>query len=151
MNLPLLGEVPAAGKTPQEFERVLAQQLGAKYLQNPQVTVYVKEYNSRRVTLEGGGIKKPGLYPLRGRLTLLQLIATAEGLSDLSDKSFTLFREVGGKRTTTQIDLDSVRSGETPDPELRSGDLIVAGTSATKEALNNIGKVSPLFSVFRPF
>src|SRR5262249_50768849 len=49
VNLPLVGEVHAAGKTAQEIERDLAKRLGAKYMQSPQVTVYVKEYNSQRV------------------------------------------------------------------------------------------------------
>ena len=46
INLPLIGEVVVAGKTAQQVERDLTTKLGAKYLQNPQVTVYVKEYNS---------------------------------------------------------------------------------------------------------
>ena len=50
VNLPLVGEVHAAGRTAQEIERELARTLGAKYLQSPQVTILVKEYNSQRVT-----------------------------------------------------------------------------------------------------
>src|SRR5262249_61773057 len=65
VNLPLAGEIVVAGKTAQQIERELARTLGAKYLQNPQVSVYVKEYNSQRVTVEGA-VKKPGVYPLRG-------------------------------------------------------------------------------------
>ena len=78
INLPLVGEVPAAGKTAQEVEQDLTKKLGAKYLQNPQVTVFVKEYNSQRVTIEGA-VKKPGVYPVRGKTSLLQFIAMAEG------------------------------------------------------------------------
>jgi polysaccharide export outer membrane protein len=59
INLPLVGEVPAAGKTAQEVETDLTAKLGAKYLQSPQVTVFVKEYNSQRVTVDGA-VKKPG-------------------------------------------------------------------------------------------
>jgi len=79
INLPLVGEIHAVGKTAQEVERDLAKRLGAKYMQSPQVTVYVKEFNSQRVTVEGA-VKKPGIYPLRGKTTLMQTIAMAEGL-----------------------------------------------------------------------
>src|SRR5258706_4131982 len=46
VNLPLVGEFDAAGKTARELEHDLTKELGAKYLQRPQVSVYVKEYNS---------------------------------------------------------------------------------------------------------
>src|SRR6516162_10276568 len=48
INMPLLGEVPAAGKTAQEIEQDLTRKLGAKYLKSPQVTVFVKDHNSQR-------------------------------------------------------------------------------------------------------
>ena len=57
INMPLLGEVPAAGKTAQEIEQDLTRQLGAKYLKNPQVTVFVKDHNSQMVTIEGAVMK----------------------------------------------------------------------------------------------
>ena len=65
VNLPLVGEIPVAGKTAQEVERDLTTRLGAKYVKNPQVTVYVKEYNSQLVTITGA-ISKPGVYPIKG-------------------------------------------------------------------------------------
>jgi len=148
VNLPLIGEVSAAGRTATELEKALTASLGAKYLQNPQVTVYVKEYNSQRVTLEGGGVKKPGVYPLRGRMTLLQLIATAEGLSELSSSEVAVFREENGKRMGARFDVSAIRSGEVADPPLRAGDVIVAPTSMAKETLNSVIKLVPLAAVF---
>jgi polysaccharide biosynthesis/export protein len=53
VNLPLIGDVMAAGKTAQDVERKLVKRYGQKYLKSPQVTVSVKEYNSQRVTVEG--------------------------------------------------------------------------------------------------
>ncbi|MFA9476435.1 MAG: polysaccharide biosynthesis/export family protein, partial [Filomicrobium sp.] len=93
INLPLLGEVPAAGKTARELERDLTAKLGAKYLQSPQVTVAVKEYNAQRVTIEGA-IRKPGVYPIRSKTSLLQLTAMAEGLRDDAESSgIVIFRQ----------------------------------------------------------
>lgn len=143
INLPLLNEVPAAGKTAQEVERDLATKLGSKYLQKPQVTVYVKEYNSQRVTVEGA-VKKPGVYPIRGRMSLLQLAASAEGTTDLSDQSMVVFRMVDGKRTGAQFDLAAIRSGTVADPHLQAGDVIIAPTSAFKEAYSTLLKAVPM-------
>jgi polysaccharide export outer membrane protein len=147
VNLPLVGEVQAAGKTAQDVERDLEQRLGAKYLQSPQVTILVKEYNSQRVTVEGA-IKKPGVYPIRGRLTLLQVIATAEGLDATSDTTVVIFRSTQGKRMAARFDISQIRSGQTSDPSIQSGDVIVAPNSATKQTFDTILKSLPIATVF---
>jgi polysaccharide biosynthesis/export protein len=147
VNLPLVGEIAAAGKTAQQVEHDLTAKLGAKYLQSPQVTVYVKEYNSQRVTLEGA-VKKPGVYPIRGGSSLLQFVATAEGLDVNSDSTVVIFRTVDGKRTAAHFDVSAIRTGQAQDPAVQSGDVIVAGSSAMKETFNNLMKVLPLAGTF---
>ncbi len=150
VNLPLLGEIQAAGRTARELEHDLAKNLGAKYLQSPQVTVYVKEFNSRRVTIDGA-VKKPGVYPIRGRTTLVQFIATAEGLTDLAAAdSIAVFRSVGGKRSAAKFDLEEIRAGKAEDPVIQEGDVIVVSESATKTAFQNFLRAFPLTSVFVP-
>lgn len=145
INLPLVGEVPAAGHTAQEVERDLTKRLGAKYLQSPQVTVFVKEYNSQRITIEGA-VKKPGVYPVRGGSTLLQIIATAEGLTDVAENDVAIFREVGGKRTAAKFNIEEIRSGKTQDPPIQQGDTIVVNTSALATTYQNLLKALPLGS-----
>lgn len=148
INLPLVGEVPAAGKTAQALERDLVARLGAKYLQSPQVTVYVKEYNSQRVTIEGA-VKKPGVYPIRGENSLLQMIAMAEGLAPASDASnVVVFRQESGKRFAAKFDVGSIRSGRAQDPTVRPGDVIVVNDSAVKAAWQNFLKVLPSAGTF---
>ncbi|MEQ1577779.1 MAG: polysaccharide biosynthesis/export family protein [Hyphomicrobium sp.] len=147
INLPLVGEVPAAGKTAQQVERDLTAKLGAKYLQSPQVTVYVKEYNSQRVTVEGA-VKKPGVYPIRGNSSLLQFVATAEGFDANADSSVVIFRTVNGKRTAAKFDVSEIRTGQAQDPAVQSGDVIVAGSSAMKETFNGLLKVLPIAGTF---
>lgn len=147
INLPLVGDVPAAGKTSQQLERDLNHQLGAKYLQKPQVTVLVKEYNSQRVTMDGA-VKKPGVYPLRGQTTLLQLVALAEGPSEVSDSTLVVIRNTDGKRSAAKFNIDDIRSGAMTDPRLQPGDVVVAPSSTMKEAWNNILKALPIAGVF---
>ena len=147
VNLPLVGEIPAAGKTSQEIERDLTKRLGAKYLQKPQVTVFIKEYNSQRVTVEGA-VKKPGVYPLQRRTTLLQFIATAEGPTENAESDVLIFRQTAGKRTAARFDLDDIRAGKLDDPNVEPGDVIVVNTSAMKLAYQNIWKYLGPMAVF---
>lgn len=145
INLPLVGEVPAVGKTAQDIERDLTKQFGDKYLQNPQVTVFVKEYNSQRVTIEGA-VKKPGVYPIRGRSTLLQAIATAEGLTEFAQSEVVIFREANGARTAAKFDIKAIRSGSAQDPNLLQGDTIVVATSEIATSFQYLLKTLPLGS-----
>jgi polysaccharide biosynthesis/export protein len=147
VNLPLIDDVQAAGRTAQDIERDIAARLGAKYLQKPQVTVFVKEYNSQRITIEGA-VKKPGVFPVRGGATLLQYLALAEGLDPNSDSTVLVFRTTNGSRSAAKFDISEIRSGTAKDPALLSGDVVVAPTSTTKEIFNNFLKVIPLASVF---
>jgi len=150
VNLPLVGEVQAAGRTARDLERDLTKKLGAKYLQSPQVTVYVKEYNSRRVTIDGA-VKKPGVYPIRAKTTLVQFIAMAEGPTDIADtSSIAVFRTIKGKRSAARFDLNEIRSGTAQDPVIQEGDVIVVSESMTKTAFQNFLKAFPLTSVFVP-
>jgi polysaccharide biosynthesis/export protein len=147
VNLPLIDDVQASGRTAQEIERDIAGRLGAKYLQKPQVTVFVKEYNSQRVTIEGS-VKKPGVFPVRGGATLLQYLAMAEGLDPNSDSTVLVFRTTDGTRSAAKFDVNEIRSGTAKDPSLQAGDVVVAPSSTMKEVFNNFIKIMPLASVF---
>ena len=147
INLPLVGEVPAAGRTARDVEQDLTRLFGGKYLQNPQVTVFIKEYNSQRITVEGA-VKKPGVYPIQGQMTLLQSIATANGLEQASDQTVIVFRNAAGKRQAARFDLSDIRGGTADDPRLQAGDVVVVNSSALKEAFGNVTKLFPLASVF---
>jgi polysaccharide export outer membrane protein len=143
INMPLLGEVRAAGKTAQEIEQDLTRQLGAKYLKSPQVTVFVKEHNSQTVTIEGA-VMKPGVYPIQGKLSLVRLVATAGGLNnDLYEKNVTIFRTIDGARSSNVVNIDEIRAGKDPDPALHEGDVVVIDNNAGKVALQTTLKIVP--------
>lgn len=147
VNLPLAGEIVAIGRTPQDVEREVTKKLGAKYLQSPQVTVTIKEYNSQRVTVDGA-VKRPGVFPYRSAVSLLQVIAMADGLDANSDAAVVVFRQTAGERRAARFDIDAIRNGEAPDPAIRPGDVVVVGSSAVKQAFNNVLKVLPLAGLF---
>lgn len=143
LNFPLIGEVYASGKTAREIEQELRNKLGAKYLQNPQVSVFVKDYFSQRITLEGA-VKKPGVYPIAGGMSLLQALAEAQGFDDNASHTVVLFRNVNGRRMTAQYDVASIRDGSAEDIPLQAGDVIIIPTSDLKAGMNLLLKFAPL-------
>jgi polysaccharide biosynthesis/export protein len=143
INFPLIGEVEASGKSAREIEQSLTKTLGAKYLQKPQISVFVKEHNSQRITIEGA-IRHPGVYPIAGGLSLLQAVAQAQGFTDSADETVLLFRQVDGKRAAAKYDVSAIRKGNAEDPGLQAGDVIIAPTSDIKEGVNTLFKFLPL-------
>lgn len=152
ISLPLVGGVMAGGRTIPELEAELARKYADGFLQNPQVSVFVKEYSSQRITLEGA-VKKPGIYPITGRTSLLQAIALAEGVDDkIADLGgIVLMRQVEGKRQAAVFDLRLVRKGLVDDPQVYGDDIIVVEQSGSKSAFRRFIETAPAVGVFRWF
>ena len=148
ISLPLIGGVLAGGKTVPELEAELVRRYADGYLQNPQVTVFVKEFSSQRITLEGA-VKQPGIYPLSGRTTLLQAIAIAKGLDQLADlNGVVLFRQIDGKKMAAVYNMRDLRSGRIEDPQLYGDDIIVVEQSGSKTALRRFIESVPAVGLF---
>lgn len=148
INVPLVGSVMAGGRTIPELEQELAKRYAEGYLQNPQVSIFVTEYTSQRVTLEGA-VKKPGIYPLTGRTSLLQAIAMAEGLDEFADlEGVVVFRQVEGERMAAAFDMAAVRRGEMPDPQIYGDDVIVVERSGSKSAFRDFLRAVPALGLF---
>ncbi len=91
ISMPLLGQVKAAGRTPSEIQQNLTQALG-RYVQDPQVAVLVREVNGSRVYVLGE-VHKPGAFPLRGELTVVQALALAGGVGDYAGNDVVWLRK----------------------------------------------------------
>ncbi len=151
ISLPLIGVVQAGGLTIQQLEQAISRKMSEKYLQNPQVTAFVKEFTSQRVTLEGS-IAKPGIYPLTGRTTLLQAIAMGGGLDKLADsRGIVIFRQIDGKKMGAVFDLKAIRAGKDEDPLVYGDDIVVVEQSGSKTALRRFIEAMPVMSVFGVF
>lgn len=146
INFPLIGEIEAGGRTPREVEQDLTKLLGAKYLQNPQLSVFVKEYNSQRVTVEGA-VKKPGVYPIVGGMSLLQAIATTGGFENNADETILLVRQINGKSSAGKFDVSQIRQGKSEDIQLEAGDVVIAPTSDIKQGMEVFFKLAPLAGI----
>jgi polysaccharide export outer membrane protein len=108
ITLPLLGEVEVEGLTKTELEKKLSRLLEEKYLQSPQVTVFIKEYQSKRISVLGA-VGKPGPYELLGRQTLLQLISEAGGLTEDAGDDIIVIRQLqDGTNISLKISIDDL-------------------------------------------
>jgi polysaccharide biosynthesis/export protein len=152
ITMPLIKTVQASGKNTSELEREISRKLGATYLQSPQVSVFVKEFKSQRITISGE-VNKPGIYPITGKTTLLQAISLGEGLTLVADTSAALvFRTVDGKRMGARFDLKKIQGGKINDPTLLAGDIVVVDTSASRSTLRDAKdfvSLTNLFSILR--
>lgn len=149
ISLPLIGAIRAGGRTVAELEGDIAAALAKDYLQDPQVTVFVEEFTSQRITVEGA-VKKPGIFPITGRTTLLQAIAVSEGFTDLADeRSVVVFRVVDGRKMAALFDVTAIRAGRIEDPVLYGDDIVVVDRSGTRSVLRGIADTLRGFVGFR--
>ena len=108
ITLPLVGAVVVEGLTKSEVEQKLARLLKEKYLQDPQVTVFIVEYQSKRVSIIGA-VKEPGRYELVGRQTLLHMIAQAGGMTkETGDEIIVVRTEEDGTSKSLRISIDDL-------------------------------------------
>jgi polysaccharide export outer membrane protein len=137
--LPLIGGLSVVGLTAREAEELVKRKFGERYLQNPQVSVSIEEFTSQRVVVDGS-VKKPGVYPLTGRMTLLQLFALANGFTEEADTShIKIFRtNSSGKKEILSFNVDAIRDGSVKDTVLQGGDVIEVDKDFLKVVWKNI-------------
>jgi polysaccharide export outer membrane protein len=131
ISLPLLGSVRVVGATSSELEEQLAARLREQYLQDPQVSVFVEEYRSHPVTVLGQ-VNQPGIYYLRGRRTLLEVLSEAGGLTEEAGRTVHLRRRTWNEDAREAgfelvvVDLAALLESDAPDSEfvLRDHDAV---------------------------
>ena len=126
ITLPLLGELKVGGLTPAQLEERLRDELGRKYLEDPQVSVFVREHGSKKVSVLGA-VGKPGVYEMLGARTLLQVLSEAGGLTkEAGADLFILRTRPGGGSETIPVDLLGLMSNRDPTQNLNvhPGDIV---------------------------
>lgn len=126
ITLPLLREVDVNGLTKGEVERKITTLLAEKYLQNPQVTVFIKEYLSKRVSVLGA-VENPGTFELLGRQTLLQVISQSGGLTRDAGSEIIVIRQLAdGTSTSLRISIDDLffKGDPSLNIPLEAGDIV---------------------------
>lgn len=124
ITIPLLNDINVVGLTTRALQNLLTDKLKA-FVNDPQVTVIVRSIRSRRVYLMGE-VGHPGTYPLNGKKTVLQLLAEAGGIGPFAKPDSTyVLRQVNGKKERIAIHYRKAIVGNSPDPELLPGDIVV--------------------------
>jgi polysaccharide export outer membrane protein len=126
ITLPLLGEVAVGDLTKFELEKKLAALAGQKIVLDPQVTVHILEYLSRRVSIIGA-VEKPGPFELVGRQTVLSVLSAAGGLSRDAGEEIVVIRQgPGGETTSLRIPVDGlfVQADPKLNVVLEPGDIV---------------------------
>ena len=125
ISIPLLQDVQAEGLTARELADVIHQKLLA-YIKDPNVSVIVKEINATKISVLGY-VEKPGTFPLRGDLSVLQALSQAGGFTPFaSPRKIKLIRKTNGKAEVRVINYyDMINKGGVGDYLLKPGDTIV--------------------------
>lgn len=150
LSLPLVGTVVAGGKTPREVGDAIAAQLRGKYVRDPQVTVNIVKAVGQTVTIDGA-VREPGVYPVAGRMSLQQAIASAKGAADLANlDNVVVFRRVNNRQMAALFSLKQIRAGRAVDPQIYGNDIVVVGENATRRFFKDLSSFPSLGS-FIPF
>ena len=126
ITLPLVGDIRAAGLSTEVLKDEI-EKAASRLITEPNVTVAVKQINSRKVFITGE-VGKPGPYPLSGPRTVMQMIAVAGGLLEYADKdNIVVLRTVDGQQKSYKFRYSDVSRGKGLEQniELQPGDTVV--------------------------
>ncbi|MES0068059.1 polysaccharide export protein [Mesorhizobium sp. M0074] len=138
ISLPLIGTITAAGKTVRQLEQEIETTYGAKYLQSPDVTIFVKESIGQRITVDGE-VNRAGIYPVSSNSSLIDAIALAGGFNTVGDaKKVFVYRTIGPTTLVANYNVEEIRGGKSGNPRIYGGDKIVVFASKSKIAMNNL-------------
>jgi polysaccharide export outer membrane protein len=151
ISIPLIGSVRAVDLTTRQLDEKITQLLTEKYLQHPDVNVALKSSSTRNVTVDGS-VRAAGIFPVAGRLTLLQVIAMAHGPDENANPHrVAVFRTIQGQRMAAAFDLTSIRRGQAEDPRIYSGDIVIVDGSKLRGTWATVLQTIPLLAIFHPF
>ena len=122
-SFPLVGQVKAHGMSVPMLEITMEQML-QKYLKNPQVTAFIQEYSTITVS---GQVKKPGAYPLKGELTVMEAISLAGGFTKIAARNnVKIMRVENGKKKAIRVRVADVskKGDKLKDVALKRSDIV---------------------------
>lgn len=151
VSMPLIGSVGAVGKTSAALADEIGKRLSQRYLNDPHVSVALIQSSGRKITIDGA-VKEPGAFPVTSKMTLLQAVAMGKGPDESANpKRVAIFRRINGQRMAAAFDLTSIRRGQSPDPEVFAGDVVVVDGTRTRTLLNQAIGILPILSLFKPY
>ncbi len=124
IDYPLCGRVRVAGLDASGASDAIADCLREGYLRNPQVSVFVREHHSRQVFIFGQ-VNKPGTFPYRDGMTVVEAVTRAEGFTKLAARnSVVITRIVDGREQRLRVPVEDIGVGRAPNFSLEPGDIV---------------------------
>jgi polysaccharide export outer membrane protein len=129
IDFPLVGRVKVEGMTPSGVADSLRLSLADGYLKNPSITVFVVQYNSKKVFVLGQ-VNKPGTYAFEDDMNVVQAITIASGLAARADEDGTIVTRLeNGTEKRYQVPVDRISKGLAPNFTLKPGDIVFVPSS----------------------
>lgn len=129
ITFPFCGRVGVAGLTATQVSGLLTTCLADGYLKNPQVTVFIKEANSKKVFVLGE-VQKPGTFAFEDNMSVIQAITLAGGFTKLAARNSVLVtRTVDGKEQRVKLAVDDIGTGKRENFHLQPGDIVFVAES----------------------
>jgi polysaccharide export outer membrane protein len=148
VDFPMVGDVAAVGRTASAVRAEITRKLGARYIRDPRVAVSMAERKKQNFTVEGQ-VRDPGRFEITPDMTLLGALAMAHSPTQKAKlNEVIVLRDVKGQHLGARFNLNEIRSGHAPDPQIIAGDKVVVGLSGLKGAWFDILQAAPLFNIF---
>ena len=108
ISLPILDDVEVSGLTPKELDKSVTRGL-SELIKDPRVTVIVRNFSSKKICVLGE-VGKPGMYPLTGRLTIVEAIAMAAYTknSAVLDSVILIRRDLDGTPKAMRVNMKKI-------------------------------------------
>lgn len=140
VTLPLIGNVQMRGLSVADAATVIADKyIEDRFLKHPEVSVFVEEYATQSVSVLGQ-VVKPGLVSISTSRTLVDVIATAGGLTDMADRHITIERG-GNSRGVVEVFLSNrADDALNANIEIFPGDKILVPKAGIVYVLGDVGR-----------
>lgn len=124
IDFPLCGKVKLSGMTSSQAADALTACLHQNYLKRPEVTVLIREYNSKKIFIFGE-VQKPGTFPYDENMSIIQAVTLAGGFTRLASKNNTqVTRLIEGQEKKVRVPVDDIGVGREPNFQLLPGDIV---------------------------
>ena len=124
VDVPLIGRVVASGMNPSELGDHITERLQGGFLRDPSVSVYVKEYNSRKIFVLGQ-VRAPGTFPYASGMNVVEAVALAGGFSPTANPDYVVVtRQHEGREKRIPVPVGEITKGLAANLELQSGDIV---------------------------
>lgn len=124
ISFPLIGTVEVTGKTPAMIETEIRDRLADGYIKSPQVSVLVKEYKSKKISVFGQ-VRNPGTLAFAEGMTIVEAVSRAGGFTQMARKNaVTVTRTSGDRKETFTVPVETIAKGGADQFFMRPGDTV---------------------------